>query len=296
MHTLRRIRYRLARSGLRAPLVWVRHRGLQPEDVILASYERSGSTWLRFLLQEILTGWPAEFFTVNRVIPEMGTHRGVGPVLPGGGRLIKTHERFRREYGIAVYLVRDVRDVLLSNYARHCSLGLADYVAKGPSFDAYLHSFLEGTVTHVGSWQDHVQSWLDSPLAGDGRLLIVRFEDLRQETRATLANILKFLGVAVEPFVIDAAIRNNSLEKMRAKEDGTRNSRRRLEKGVLGRAHKDNGEDGRFVRQGAVAGWREKLTPEHVRLIETYAGGPLFRLGYPSGLTDPVRFTRPVHA
>lgn len=296
MHTLRRIRYKLARTGLRAPLVWVRHRGLDSRDVFLASYERSGSTWLRFLLLEALTGRPAEFFNVNRGIPEMGTHRGVAHLLPGSGRLIKTHEQFRREYGWAVYLVRDVRDVLLSNYARHCSLGLAEYVAKGPGFDAYLQSFLEGEVTHVGSWQDHVQSWLDSPLARDGRLLVIRFEDLRQETHATLDSILHFLGITVEPSAIEAAIRNNSLENMRAKEDGTRRSGAKLEKGVLGRAHKDNGEDGRFVRRGAVAGWREKLTPDQVHLIETYAGSALFRLGYASGSASPVCFRRPVHA
>src|SRR5690349_7136880 len=55
MPTLRQIRYRAAKSRLRAPFVWLRHRGLDPQDTFVASYPRSGSTWLCFLLFEILT-------------------------------------------------------------------------------------------------------------------------------------------------------------------------------------------------------------------------------------------------
>ena len=47
----------------------------------------------------------------------MGTHRPMKPVLPNGGRLIKTHEQYRSQYKRAIYLMRDLRDVMLSNWA-----------------------------------------------------------------------------------------------------------------------------------------------------------------------------------
>ncbi len=280
LSTLKRIRYKAARSRLRAPLAWLKHRGLSSKDVFLASYERSGSTWLRFVLLEILTHNSAGFDCVNDFIPEMGRHREVAPVLPGGGRLIKTHEPYRRQYKRAVYLVRDLRDVLLSNYARNDEAGFAAYFADGKGFDGYLECFLKGKTTHFGSWQDHVRSWVDSPLAKNGDLLVIRYEDMRRNTEETLANILEFLGVQADREAIRRAVANNSLDRMREKEDHSK--RNGTAKGLL-KMHKSDREDGRFVRSGAVGGWRAKLNDAQVQLIQDYAGEALSRMGYPPG-------------
>ena len=75
--TVRRLRFRAARTPLRAPFAWWRHRDIKPDDVFLASFERSGSTWLRFLLCELLTGDSAAFERINSVIPEMGRQAGI---------------------------------------------------------------------------------------------------------------------------------------------------------------------------------------------------------------------------
>ena len=92
---LKRLRYQLSKSRLRVPLVWSRHRGLKDQDVFVASYPRSGSTWLRFLLFETLTKNDAGFDNVNRMLPDVGMHADATPLLPNQGRLIKTHEPFR---------------------------------------------------------------------------------------------------------------------------------------------------------------------------------------------------------
>ncbi len=281
LSTLKRVRYNAARSKLRAPSAWLEHRGLKSNDVFLASYERSGSTWLRFVLLEILTRNSAGFDCVNDFIPEMGRHRDVAPLLPNGGRLIKTHERYRGEYKRALYLVRDLRDVLLSNYARHDEMGFAVYFTNGRGFDGYLESFLKGKTSHFGSWQGHVRSWLDSPLAKNGNLLVIRYEDMRKSTEPTLLKVLEFLGVKTDPDVIRLAIANNSLEKMREKED---HSKRNGTARTLLINHKSAREDGRFVRSGAVGGWRAKLSPANAQLIQEYAGEALGRMGYPSGI------------
>src|SRR5256886_16759673 len=116
--TYRKIRRKASKTYLRAPLIWLRHRGIDRNDVMVASYPRSGNTWLRFLLTKVLTGKSAAFDNVNNVIAEIGIHHEALMLLPGKGRLIKTHELYNPAYPRAIYLIRDVRDSLLSQYSR----------------------------------------------------------------------------------------------------------------------------------------------------------------------------------
>ncbi|MGB2606391.1 MAG: sulfotransferase domain-containing protein [Candidatus Sulfotelmatobacter sp.] len=273
----KKLRYRATRTWLRDPIVWLRHRGLDSSDVYLAEFPRSGSTWLRFILVEILTGEPAGFLNVNSAIPEIGTHGRARPILPGGGRLIKTHEPYRRNYRRAIYLVRDVRDVLFSVEACDREFGWANYFSHGRDFDGYLESFLNGGTMRFRSWQGHVHSFLDSPTAASGNMLLVHYEEMRRNTEATLLQILEFLEVDADPSAVRNAIANNTLERMRAKEDSVKKPDVKLTKGTLLRGHKK----GRFVGKGALGGWREKLTPEQLQLIDRYAGDAMQRLGYP---------------
>lgn len=277
---LRDLRFRLARTKLREPLKMWQHRGLKPEDVYLASFGRSGSTWLRFVLLEILTDTTAGFLNVHDVIPEMGMQTRVRPILGSGGRLIKTHEPYRRVYKKAVYLVRDVRDVLLSAYAVDNTTGMALYHSHGRGFDGYIDTFLKGKTAHQGSWQNHVNSWMDSTLANNGNLLLIRYEDMRRNTEPTVMAVLDFLEFRYEKEKVRAAIANNSLERMRAKEESLKRSGIKLEKRVLIRDLTVDNEDGRFVRKGAIAGWRNKLTEPQVLLIEQWTATALLRMGY----------------
>jgi hypothetical protein len=275
----KRFRYRTTRTWLRNPIVWLRHRGLDPNDVFIAEYPRSGSTWLRFMLVEILTRNSAGFLNVNQTIPEIGTHGKVPAVLPGWGRLIKTHEPYRSNYKRAIYLVRDVRDVMFSVRACDEEFGWADYFSQGRDLDGYIDSFLSKGTMRFGTWQDHIHSFLDSPMAGSGDMLLVRYEDMRRNPKEVLPQILDFLGIEADSKTIQEAIANNSLERMRAKEDNAKQSATKLEKGTLLRGHKT----GRFVGKGAVGGWRERLTPAQLQTIDRLAGNAMLRLGYPSG-------------
>lgn len=280
MQTFRRIRAKAARTRIRIPQVWSWHLGLKPQDAFLASYPRSGSTWLRFILSEILTGKDPGFRKIEKCLPEINMHRGVPPILPGGGRLIKTHEKYRKDYRKAIYLVRDLRDVFLSSYARSEAIGMTSFVSKG-DFDSYLLSFLEGRALQMGSWQEHARSWLESPLAKNGNLMVVRYEDLRQNSEEAVGQLLQFLGFTPDVRIIRKAIENNTLQQMRAKEDS---AVRAGERSVLLGHHKSGEEDKRFVRKGAVGGWRSKLTDAQVRIIQQHAADMLAAMGYEPAL------------
>ncbi len=266
LSTYRKIRHKASKTLLREPIIWLRHRGIDRNDVMVASYPRSGNTWLRFMLTKILTGKSAGFDNINKVISEIGIHKDALPLLPGEGRLINTHELYRPTYKRAIYLVRDLRDSLLSQYSREKELGLVWWA----DFDGYIEAFLKGTINGFGPWQEHIPNWLDSPLAKRGDLLMVQFEQMRKTPQEKLEQILDFLGLEVRPEMIAEAIADNTIERMKDRENNAK------------RLHKSDNKEGRFVRQGAVMGWVDKYTPEQLELIDQYAGKTLARTGYPS--------------
>ena len=257
----RRLRRKFVRTGLRAPIVWLRHRGLRPSDVFFATYPKSGTTWLRFVLFEMLSGMPAGFKATNELMCGIGDHSKAKRLRPEGGRLIGTHEYYRKDYTRAIYLVRDARDVLLSEYA---FLKALDFYQG--DLDSFVSHFLFTRVSAYGPWHRNLASWLDSPITQNGNLMLVRFEDVRQDPVPWFRRMAEFLRVEVSEEKIRQAVANNSIQKMREKE-----SKEPVKASVRGR----------FVRDGAVRGWVSKLTPEQVRLIETHAGSMLARLGYP---------------
>jgi hypothetical protein len=258
MHT-KRIRHTITKSPvIRPSLSWLYHRRLTASDIFVASYPRAGSTWLRFLLYELLTGQPTSFAAVNQAIPGIGRHF-TAPRLIHETRLIQTHEPYRSAYGRALYLVRDMRDVVISEYHFQQLWQLYD-----GSFPDFIGDFLAGRVNRYGTWESHTNSWLDAQEAAPSRILLIRFDDLRYETRATLTRILTYLGAPASDEVIAQAIDNNTTHKMRAKES----------------ALKFAAADQNFVRQGQVGGWRNTLSDEQQLLLEQEAGPTLCRLGY----------------
>lgn len=256
---LKQIRHAITKSAaLRQSLAWMYHRRLRPSDIFIASYPRAGSTWLRFLLYELLTQQTTSFGAVNKAIPGIGRHH-TAPELIDDSRLIQTHEPFRKAYGRAIYLVRDVRDVVISEYHLQKLLKLYDR-----TFQDFVSDFLTGQVNRYGTWENHANSWLDAKDSAPDRILMIRFDDLRHETHAILDSILAFLGASASSTQIEQAIANNTTSKMRAKEH----------------ALKFTVADQSFVRKGMVGGWQNNLSTEQVQLLEQYVGPTLNRLGY----------------
>jgi hypothetical protein len=212
------------------------------------------------MLYEILVGQSSSFTNVHQLVPDIGMQNKALPVLGNQGRLIKTHEPYRAQYKKAIYLVRDARDVALSEFAYQKALGLAE-----DNFETYLPRFLQGEVNPFGSWTAHVDSWMKAKDKGDAEVLLVRFDQMRAEPEESLAEMMNFLGVPAERETIRRAVNNNSVEKMRDKEKV--NPQRASAKG-------------RFIRSGAVGGWREKFTDTQAQLVSQYAGSVLTRAGF----------------
>jgi hypothetical protein len=250
----------LLRSGMNA----LRHRSVTQADALLVSYPKSGNTWLKFMLAHALTGVATSFDATEDAIGRVGGRTDVPALLPGGGRILKSHEAFSagvRAPGPVVYVVRDGRDVAVSYYQQ--------FVRRGwnpGAFSSFLPRFVAGEVDGYGAWGAHVTSWLDRRAPRDERLLTIRYEDLLEDPLGGLQQTLEFLGASVDAEVVEAAVEANRFEQMR---------RRETESAF----HAKQG-DKFFVRRGIAGEWRETFSEADIALFDGAFGGVLDRLGY----------------
>ncbi|MEX0877114.1 MAG: sulfotransferase domain-containing protein [Phycisphaerales bacterium] len=189
----------------------------------LASYPKSGNTWVRFLLYSVMHGPPAKSVDIARKIPDI--HRPL-PFDPPetGPMLAKTHFACSPKHPKidqserAVLITRDPRDVLFSalNYRR-----LSGLTAQQMSDEQYARKFIAAGGDPVflslgyGTWRSHIESWQSQT---DFPVHTVRYEDLKADPSANLSNILAFLGIEADDGAIDGAVRASSFESMRAME------------------------------------------------------------------------------
>jgi Sulfotransferase domain len=255
---------RFRHRALRRPLVARRYQKLSDHDALLASYPRSGTTWLRFLLYESLLGVATAFGEVRRGVPGVQKVDIGIPVLDSGGRIVQTHEPYCDRDRRVVYVVRDPRSVVVSEYRWQRYSGF-----YAGSLDTFFKHFLVGRTNPWGSWGDHVEFWQQSPAARNDHLHIVRYEDLRSDPEGKFAAVLSFLGVEKDPSLIKQVIENNTVERMRAKEDEARARRGAEPK-----------KDLRFVNTGTVGGWATVLSPTQQDAIRDRFGRIAATIGY----------------
>lgn len=208
------------RPVARRGLVRWRHRQLRQTDVLLVSYPKSGSTWLRFLLADALTSRDVDFDSVRDTVPPLDRYRHAPRLLPGGGRVIRSHEPlapYRGRQGQRVIsLVRDGRDVALSYLAHQQRYGRFDGDAT-----QFVDHFLAGRVDPYGPWHEHVLAATELERTGRARVLQVRYEDLRARPVDELARIVSFCDIGPPRADVDRlamVVARNSKENMRAKE------------------------------------------------------------------------------
>jgi len=235
---------------------------LTDRDVFLVSYPRSGNTWVRFLIANLLKpeGVEIDFHNVQEYVPEINRNNEIIEALPSP-RVIKSHALYKPSFPKVIYLVRDGRDVYVSYY--YYRLKQLD---EGITFSQYLRR-----KDHFPSlWKEHVESWLkwDQP---QPNMLLVRYEDLLSKPEAELRKIVKFIGVDKTDDVISHAVEVSRFDKMREIDQ------------TKGRKYNLTGTKD-FVRKGKAGTWQDEFSQEDIVYFKENTGDLLIRLGYENDL------------
>ena len=238
-----------------------------PDDTFIASYPRSGNTWTRFLIANLMhPDKPVTFANIETIIPDATALPSRELKRVPRPRLIKTHEYFEPRFRKVIYLVRDPRDVVLSlyNFRRKYrsvddSYPIERYVAE---------RFLPGDLDV--SWGEHVGSWMGTRMNHLG-FLLVRYEDLLQDPTCELCRLASFLGIAANTESLTQAIERSSANRLRQLE------RVEHEAWVTTKGKR---ADVPFIAEAVAGTWKQKLPQPSVALIESAWGDLMNSLGY----------------
>ncbi|HEY1400373.1 MAG TPA: sulfotransferase domain-containing protein [Terriglobales bacterium] len=251
--------------GLHSP---GRNLAVFPDDTFLVSFPKSGNTWARFLIANLVRpNEKIDFSNVNRVIPGPEVTRNRDLMRIPRPRIIKSHQYFDPRYKQVIYIVRDPRDVVVSQYHFQRKRKL---IADGFPLDDFVEKFLSGETCFYGSWGEHVGSWLATRHGQQGFLLL-RYEDMVADTARELSKVASFLGLSATPEVIGEAVQRSSADAMRQLEKS---------QAQLFTSTKDTRQDIPFVRAAKAGGWRSALPEELALRIEEAWGHLINWLGY----------------
>lgn len=270
----------------------------------LASYPKSGNTWLRAFLHNLLRN-PDEAYDINKLTdftlsdaqirwyqmfdPRPGseiTKEEVAILRPKvheamtrshhDSVFVKTHNALVEDRGTpmitmehtagAIYVIRNPLDVVLS-YSHH--YGLTIDLAIEAMATPGLQSMNEEIHCYerYGSWSEHVMSWTQHPNPG---LHVMRYEDMQDSPHKTFGGVAAFLGLKPSRDRLERAIKLSSFRVLREQEK---------RHGFIERTA--NAEW--FFREGKAGQWRKQLTKQQISAIVAIHREQMARFGYLPG-------------
>jgi len=238
------------------------------DDVFIASYPKSGNTWTRFLVANLIYPQePVTFLNIEKIIPDPDLQsRNFLKHCPRP-RVMKIHHPFDPRYKRVVCIVRDPRDVAVSQY--HFQIKRA-VLQPGHPIEDFVKRFVAGGTSPYGSWGQNVGSWLIARYNGPGFVLL-RYEDLIENAVEGLAQIARLLNLEPDRHRLEKAVEFSSADRMRALE--------KLQADQWA-STKETRIDLPFVRGAKAGEWKSTLSPDAVAQIEQEWGSLMRALGY----------------
>lgn len=233
--------------------------GIRSEDIIITSFPKSGNTWVRFFLCNIISlrEWGGETVTfpkLDATMPELGVSNLLmswpHDTIP---RVVKTHKPrwpiFRGNR--VILLVRDPRDVMVSYY--HFETG-----KRNGQFSGSFSEFIRHPKFGVEAWCRHYASWRTQAT------VVLTYAELKKDDVETFDRMLETIGVSLSRTLIRQAAERSRFEKIQEVEE---------KEGV--RENSDHFEEGeQFTRKGETGQWDEYFNTTDLyytrSLIEEY--------------------------
>jgi hypothetical protein len=272
--------------------------------VWLASYPKSGNTWFRAFISNLLTNGDEPVDVNNLSAHGFAAARELFDDLTGieasnltpeeidnlrpavfdhlGSQseetlFIKVHDAytclpdgrplFSAAKAKAVYIVRNPLDVAVS-FAHHSVRDPDTIISwmenKNFSFAGEPDRLDSQLRQKLLDWSGHVESWVDCPSI---EVHVVRYEDMQTNPVGTFSQAARFAGLAGAEESVRRAVQFSDFRILQKQEE---------EKGFQ---EKPPGMAS-FFRQGKAGGWRDQLTAPQAERIKQVHGRVMRRFGY----------------
>ncbi|XP_068601622.1 cytosolic sulfotransferase 3-like [Brachionichthys hirsutus] len=181
----------------------------RPDDILIATYPRSGTTWVSHILDLLHFGqtFPERQTSIpiyDRVpflelaFPLLDLGVDLAEKLPTSPRLIKSHlpiqfvpKSFLEQNCKIVYVARNAKDNVVS-YFHFERMNVGD--PEPGDWNSFLHRFMEGKMV-FGSWYDHVNGFWKKKQTYPN-LHYMFYEDMLKDTELEIDKLCSFLGLS----------------------------------------------------------------------------------------------------
>ncbi|KAJ8258203.1 hypothetical protein GJAV_G00194320 [Gymnothorax javanicus] len=227
----------------------------KPEDILIATYPKAGTTWVSHMLDLLHFGKSSPQRGVSvpiyeRVpfleicVPGFPTGVDLAEKVTSSPRLIKTHypvqfvpKSFWEHKCRIIYVARNAKDNVVSYFHFDRMNG---WQCEPGDWPTYLQRFQEGKITY-GSWYDHVIGWWEKKQTYPN-LLYLHYEDLSEDIDRELDRVCTFLGLSpteeeknlVKEGITFDAMKNNDMTNYSAIKDMDFNISPFMRKGKVG--------------------------------------------------------------
>jgi hypothetical protein len=160
------------------------------DDIYVASYMKSGTTWVQMILYQLTTNGDMNFKHIYEVSPFLEESIRANQKMDHlpSPRIIKTHSatKFlpRKICGKFIYLMRDGKDVAASLYHHLKPL------EPGTTFEMAFDNFFMKLCKD--GWFGHLADWLENKKKFN--VLYIKYEDLLRDFEGNLEKIIEFCG------------------------------------------------------------------------------------------------------
>jgi aryl sulfotransferase len=252
------------------------------DDIIVATYAKSGTTWVQQIISQLLFDG-AEGLDTAEMSPWMDLRIPPKEVkLPMVAE--QTHRRFLKTHlpvdalvfspkAKYVYIGRDGRDVLWSQYNHHAKANDAWYDALnntpglvGPPIEKptesileYWRDWIDGDGHPWWSFWENIRSWWE--VRDLPNVHLVHFSDLKKDMPGEIRRMAEFLEISIDESKWDDILLHCSFDYM--KNNATKSV-------PLGGAFWEGGAK-TFIHKGINGRWRDTLSDEDISKYEELA-------------------------
>lgn len=218
-----------------------------PDDIFIASYPKSGNTWLRFILANMKgKGEEINFSNIDQYVPDVYTSKSIINSQKQN-RIIKTHQTLFDHYPKTIYIYRDYRDVLVSFY--HYETALKHFTG---TLEQFISS--KNVAEPFGSWKEHVNQALQFKQLHPEKILILSYEELSEDPISCIKAAAEFCKI--KPVISFEEI-NFRCEFSRLKEGETKYS-----------SDFKKQSDQHFFREGKKGKWMEQFSERMIAILK----------------------------